>query len=131
MVRTIVFIFYILLFCYVYRWTHHHKIQNRFLKESKNPAGNGFLFNALILLGIPYFLIIGAGIIWGYTEQPYNFLRMSLDSGLSLWLIFAIFISLGLSYMLIYRVGYIKADHEAKKRFNDYIAKGKAAPTGR
>lgn len=124
MVRIVIFISYILLFWYLYRWTYDYKIQDRFIKEGKNPTKNSFLSNTLILLGVPYFIIIGAGIIWGYTEQPYNFLRTSLGSGLSLWLIFAIFISLGLSYMVIYRVGYIKADHEAKKRFNDYIAEG-------
>jgi len=117
MIRTITFILYAFIYIFLYKFARDYSLQKA-VTGVEEPWGNSkplsVLINTSVALGIPWFLIIFAGISWGYTEQPYASLRMSLSSDLSLILIIAIGVSLALSYVVLYQIGYMKGYRDGR-----------------
>ena len=99
MVMTIIFILYALFFAFL----------------CKSTLRKGVKLGTLIIISFPCFLIIWSGIVWGYTEQHYTWLRMSPGSNLSLVLILAVGAVLMLSYTVFYQVGYTKGYRASEK----------------
>ena len=92
-----------------------------------------------ILIGILWGLTIIAGIFWGFYGNPYpDILAWCSSAGdLDLFLLIAICLAVGLSYLVIYRLGEIKGVTSMKNTalFRQFLDKrkkpGSDADTGR
>lgn len=98
-----------LYFFYLYHWTQS-------CLKAKKPFPHSA--DISIIISTIFGIIVVSGIFWGYTENPYkkylsikSYWIWSRESN-QIFFLFAICAALGLSYMVIYYLGYIKAKKE-------------------
>jgi len=129
MIILIVFMFFALYSFYVYKWAQSRLSEEYHFASPSPPIPLPHSPGLSILIGILWGLTIIAGIFWGFYGNPYpDILAWRSSAGdLDLFLLIAICLSVGLSYLVIYRLGEIKGVTSMKNTalFRQFLDKRK------
>jgi uncharacterized membrane protein YfcA len=110
MVVLIAFTVFALYLFYLYAWSQR-RLSREYCLANPSPSKPLPHSPALsILFGILWGLTVVGGVFWGFYGNPYSNLLAwhSAMSNLDIFLVIAIVVAVGLSYLVAYRVGEIK-----------------------
>jgi len=125
MLAIVIFVFYLGLYIFLYNYSQSYHLQKLFSTNTSSQSA-GFIANIFFPLGVPWFFLIFASVVWGLSDSPAcpKFLRViSSDFTTLLWIV--VLVSLALSYTVAYQVGrmigYRDGQYQAKSHFPYFV----------
>jgi fatty acid desaturase len=125
MIILILSTFYAFYFFYLYKWVQSRLSEEYNFGSPSPPKPLPHSPTMSIFLSIIWGVIIFVGIFWGFTYNRYPDYLSIKGSDTEIWFLIAIFIALGLTFIVVYHIGEIKGITSMKntKLFKEHIDK--------
>ena len=123
-----IFVVYVALFAFLYNYTQSYRLQK--LLSSTEPSKLAHsLMDVLIPAGVPWFIFILTGLIWGFSSPPSWARVFRVDEEEVLFVVAGL--GLGLSYTVLFQAGrlagYRDGQFQARSHFPQFVREDSGA----